>query len=204
MTISYPITLPASPVPARVSFIARHVVGRTASPFTGEQQIQQFNGQWWEAVVEYAPMNRASADGVAAALMQLLGGYGTLFIHDPAATTARGTVAGTPLVNGASQTGNSLITDGWSAGATILAGDYIQLGSSTTTRLYRNLKDVTADGSGNATLDIFPRLRESPGNNDAITKASCKGTFRLLGNDVEWTTDDAMLYGIAFRAIEAI
>ena len=204
MSISYPLSLPTSPRLRRVTMIARHRVGRTASPFTGEQQIQQFQGMWWEADITLPAMIRASADAWGATLGQLFGSYGTFLLGDPAASTARGTVAGSPLVNGGSQTGNSLVTDGWTASATILQGDYIQLGTGTTTRLYRNLKDVTADGGGNATLDIFPRLRESPSDNAVITVASCQGTFRLASNDLRWDTDEALMYGMTFSAIEAI
>ena len=203
MTISYPLTLPSTGI-RRITLRQRHVVGVGISPFTLEQQIQQSQGQCWEADIELRTMARADADAWIATLGQLLGMYGTFLLGHPARGTARGTVAGSPLVKGASQTGNSLITDAWTVGATILQGDFIQLGTGTSTRLYMNLKDVTADGSGDATLDIFPRLRESPSDNAAITVSSCKGTFRLASNDVSWVTSEDLMYGVNFSAIEAI
>ena len=204
MTITYPLALPTSPAIQRITITARHMVGRTMSPFTGEQQIQQFQGMWWEADVQLPTMVRADADAWGALLQQLFGGYGTFLLGDPAAATARGAVAGSPLVDGASQTGNSLVTDGWTAATTIKMGDYIQLGTGTTQRLYRNLTDQTASGAGAMTLDIFPRLRESPADNAVITVASCKGTFRLASNEFRWDTDEALLYGMSFSAVEAI
>ncbi|MBO0358625.1 hypothetical protein J0X19_11770 [Hymenobacter sp. BT186] len=80
-----------------------------------------------------------------------------------------GTQGGTPLINGAGQSGASLITDGWSPGATITAGTVITISGAQavhpeTKVAYPYLKqfvvtaDVTADGGGNATLAINPPI----------------------------------------------
>jgi len=84
--------------------------------------------------------------------------------------TTLGAGGGTPLVNGASQTGTSLITDGWPNSTAILkAGDLITCANITT--VYEITADVSSDGSGNATLTINPPIFSggSPANNAAIT-----------------------------------
>lgn len=204
MTITYPITLPGTP--SQVTLRGRSVVALARDPFTLQQQVHEHQGTLWEAEIQYPPMARADGEALAAALLSLHGMKGTFYLSDPAFAQhgALGTFTGMPLVNGASQTGYSLITDGWTNGITLKAGNYIQLGSAATTRLYKIVKDVTVDGSGNATLDLWPRLRESPGNNDAITISGCKGTFRLASNDISWLERPTPLYGISFMAIEAI
>src|SRR3990167_1791496 len=59
-----------------------------------------------------------------------------------------GTYAGTPLVNGANQTGTSLITDGWSSGASTLnRGDVFTIGSGSTA-----VKAVNAQGYADSGL----------------------------------------------------
>jgi hypothetical protein len=63
---------------------------------------------------------------------------------------------------------------------------------------------MSSDSNGNATLDIFPRLRESPADGDAITVLNCVGTFRLAVNQTEWDLDSAFLYGLSFKCVEAI
>jgi hypothetical protein len=203
MSISYPITLPSSPGFQASAFRMRSVVAVSASPFTGEQQAYQHQGQWWEAELTLPPMKRAAAEPWLAALGSLMGRRGTFLLGDPDGAAPLGTFSGTPLVNGAAQSGNSLVTDGWTPSITLKAGNYIQLGSGATARLHKLLKDAAVDGAGNATLDLFPRLRESPADNAAIVTSSCLGQFRLVA-EPGWNADEAGVYRIAFSAVEAI
>jgi hypothetical protein len=80
-----------------------------------------------------------------------------------------GTPGGTPLVNGANQTGSSLIIDGTTATTgNYKYGDIITLGlyavnpvsgdTLSDLRQFTILNDVTADGSGNMTLNIYPTI----------------------------------------------
>ena len=126
-------------------------------------------------------------------------------IGDPDGQTARGVATGTPLVKGASQLGNSLITDGWTPSITniLRAHDYIQLSSGLTTNLHVNLNDVNSDGAGDATLDIWPDLRISPLDNDPIIVTSAKGIFRLLSNEFANQINTIKHHTVQFSAIEA-
>lgn len=112
---------------------------------------------------------------------------------------------GAPPTNAA---GNEvLITDGWTASQAgiVKAGDYLQLqASGAPQRLYKVLADANSDGSGNATFDIFPRIRETIPDNTAIVTATARGTFRLLNNQQDWDIDEALVYGIEFQAVEAL
>ena len=111
-----------------------------------------------------------------------------------------------PLVNGGSQVGDTLVIDGCSPNVTgfLLPGDYIQLGSSTTTQLYKVLTQVNTDASGGATLDLWPNLRSSPADNSTITVANTKGRFRLKDNVTQWGINEISSYGITFDCVEAI
>lgn len=205
MAITYPVTFPDVGIRA-MNIRARTVVGISSSPFTGQQQVYKHQGEWWEAEVTLPPMKRATAEQVAAFLIKMKGQYGTFLLGDPANTSPRGVGTGTPLVNGAGQTGSSLVTDGWTADTTgiLKAGDWIQLGSGATTTLHKVLDDVNSDGSGNATLEIFPSLRSSPSDNAAITVTTPKGIWRLASNQIEYSIDEASVYGITFACVEAI
>lgn len=118
-----------------------------------------------------------------------------------------GAQGGTPLVNGAGQTGSTLVTDGWSNSTKVLnKGDIIYLGSLASgtavqqvnpqnrqpTGQYRYFvvtADVTSDGSGNASIPIYPAIvppvggvpqqfqtvNASPANNLAITVFGAAG-----------------------------
>ena len=201
MAISYPLTFPTSGVKA-IQFVQINGTAVNRFTFTGQAQYQTHTRQYWEAVVTLVNLNRAGAAEWQAFLAKLRGKQGTFLMGDPDASTPRGTPSGTPLVNGASQTGNSLITDGWTPSAVdvLLAGDYIQVGN----HMYMVLNDVTADGSGNATLDVWPRLRADVDNNDPITTSAAKGLWRLASNDVTWSTDSNGIYTISFSCEEDI
>lgn len=208
MAETYPINPPSSGI-ARVSLIARSVVAVAESPFSYAQQVYKHQGQRWEADITLVPMKLEDAEAWASFLLRLRGRYGTFLLGDPNGSTPRGsasTNAGTPVVNGASQTGETLNIDGCPASATayLKAGDYIQLGSSATAQLYKVLEDVDTNASGEATLNIFPNLRSSPSDNASVAVSNARGLFRLTTNETSWDINNASIYGITFGAVEAL
>lgn len=102
-----------------------------------------------------------------------------------------GAQGGTPLVNTGSQTGSSLITDGWSNSITGLlkAGDIFTIAdvymvnpvnkqTLPTLQQFVVTADANSDGSGNSTVSIYPSIitsgatqtvNASPANNAPIT-----------------------------------
>lgn len=201
MAISYPLSLPSTDI-AQVRLVANSMVGISQSPFTAVQQVYKYTGQYWEADISLPPMKRAVAEYWISFLLKLNGSYGTFLLGDPNGATPRGVATGTPLVNGANQTGSDLITDGWTTSTTgiLKAGDYIQIGNY----LHKVLDDVNSDSSGNATLTLFPDLRTSPADNATITVNSAKGLFRLSSGQTSWDINEASIYGITFAAREAL
>lgn len=209
MAESYPLALPTHTGIARIRLVARDVVGVSTSPFNFKQQVYRHQGQRWEADITLPPMKRADAEQWAAFLLRLRGAYGTFLLNDPLNATPRGsasTNAGTPLVAGELQTGDELNIDGCPASATgyLKAGDYIQLGSGATATLHKVLEDVDTDGSGAATLNLWPKVRTAPADDATVTVSSAKGNFRLSSNETMWDIDQASIYGITFAAIEAL
>lgn len=204
MAISYPLSLPAKS-PARIRFKSNSIVGMSASPFSGSQQVYVHQGQFWGAEVELPPMLAEHAEAWVGFLLSLNGREGTFLMGDPTRTATRGIGTGTPLVNGASQTGNTLITDGWTASQTgiLKSGDWVQLGTGSSSHLHKVVQDCNSDGSGNATLEIWPRLRAAPANNAALTVVSAKGLWRLDKNEQGWDIGEAQVYGISFSCVEA-
>ena len=206
MTISYPLSLPSTRFAPGTGIRARSGAAVSESPFTGEQQVYVQQLEVWSAQLVLPPMTRADAEAWIAFLLALNGREGTFLFGDPRNTTPQGTWAGSsPLVKGGSQTGKTLAIDGLSAGATVKAGDWFQLGSGASSRLHKVTQDATANGSGEVTLDCWPRLRASPADNAALTIASPKGVFRLASNDLGWDFQPAQFYdGISFAAVEAL
>ena len=205
MAYTYPLTFPNIGIKA-INIRAQTVVGASVSPFTGQQQVYRHQGQWWEMEVTMPAMKRDEAEQIASFLLKMNGRYGTFLLGDKSSTAPRGVGTGTPLVNGASQTGDQLITDGWtpSTSGILKAGDWIQLGSDSTSRLHKVLDDVNSDESGNATLNIFPNLRYSPIDDAPIVVNSPKGQWRLSTNETNFSIDEASIYGITFACVEAL
>jgi len=77
----------------------------------------------------------------------------------------QGAGGGTPLVNGASQTGLSLVTDGWPNNTLVLrAGDRIGISN----QMIPVTTDETSNGTGQLTINLAHPIRIAPANNAAI------------------------------------
>lgn len=206
MAITYPLSFPTTVAPNSVTIAPRNGVASTESPFSFGQKVYKWAGaEQWNLEVSMPYMKRAVAEEYLAFFAALQGSYGTFTMIIPASKTPRGVATGTPLVNGASQTGTDLVTDGWTHSVTgiLKAGDLIQLGSGSSTHLHKLLVDANSDGSGNATLTLWPELRTSPSDNASITVSNCKGLFRLAG-DVSHSINIEGFYSIQFTAVEAL
>ena len=209
MAITYPLSLPSVSGISSVNFIARSSTGITASPFTFETQVFRNQGERFEADVTLAPMKREDAEQWNSFFLKLYGQFGTFLLGDPNASVPRGTAsssAGTPVVNGASQSGDTLNIDGVPTSQTgyLKAGDYIQLGTGLTSRLYKVLDDANSNSSGEVSLTIYPDLRSSPSDGATVVVSDAKGLFRLNTAAHQWSISQDSFYSMTFGAIEAI
>lgn len=203
MAISYPISLPSSPGPRSFELTATTFAALTASPWTGSQQAQLNQGQMWGFSVELPPMSDADARAWFGALLQLNGQYGTFLYGDKKWTAPRGTWAGSPVVDGNSQSGQTLAMRGFSAAATVKTGDFFQHGEGSDTHLYMVTADGTADGSGDLSMEIWPRLRNEPIDGDTLVTSSPKGLFRMA-NPVVTRSWEPFRNGLTFQMVEAL
>ena len=197
------IVPPSSPPgPATIDYTLQDIVASVDNPFTGSQQFQDWQNSFISASVSMPPLTGAQAPAWIAFLMSLRGKLNVFQIGDPLRSAPQGSGAGSPEVSGANQIGYSLVTKGWTASAAgvLLPGDWLQIGY----RLYSNLAVVNADGSGNATLSIWPQLRESPADSDVITLNNTKGLFRLASNTRKFSQAANRTYGLQFDIREAL
>lgn len=155
------------------------------SPLTRGVQTLALPGARWACTAGWDNLQAADAALLRAWLAKLQGTAGRFYLGNLGHRVPRGTALGTPLVKGASQTGTSLATDGWTAGATLLAGDFIGYGAGTELRMV--VADATADGSGNMTITLDENIRVSPSDNSAIVTAAPTCVMRLAGDEQAWT-----------------
>ena len=194
MAITYPLSLPTHTGIASIELRAINAVAYSQSPFTYAGQAHAYSGQMWQADISLPAMKRADAEQWIAFLVSLRGQYGTFTLNDPSATSPRGTAAAATI---SGSTGDSSVSVTMSG--TLLAGDYIQLGTGANARLHKVLQDQ----SGTGTLEIWPALRANQSSVSAdLTSAS--GVFRLASNQQSWSVNEASIYGITFGAMEAL
>lgn len=194
MAISYPLNTPTTIGFESIELRAVNATITSQSPFSYKQQVISHTGQRWEASVSIPPVRRDLAEPWAAFLTALKGQTGTFLLGDPLSATPRGTVSSCTLTGNAGAESVTVTMTG-----SLLAGDYIQLGSGTTARLHK----VLVDKSGSGTLEIWPALR-STYSSATVTTTNAKGVFRLNQNMSSWQISNANSYGIAFEAVEAI
>jgi hypothetical protein len=205
MAFTFPLSLPSVGGIRSITLRVNSNDGLSQSPFTFEQEIQAGQGELLLADVELIPMRRAAAEEWVAFLMALRGRYGTLLMGDPVNTSPRGTWAGTPLINGSHAIGaRTLAIDGFTAGATGKAGDWMQFGSGATSQLRKVLQDFTANGSGQANVEIGPKLNAALSDDAPIVTSSPKGVWRLTSNERQWSIQVAQIYGLSFSCMEAL
>lgn len=204
MAVTYPIDFPSSIYLSGFSIRGVNAVSSSQSPFDFSQQVYDFGGEMWEVNASLPAMNRETAGDYIAFILKLKGKKGTFLLPVPEATP-RGVATGTPLVDGGSQTGDSLDIKGATASVTgwLKAGDWIQLGTGADTRLHRVLDDVDTDGTGDATINIYPSLRTSPSDNAAVTVSNCKGLFKLTEEPII-DMDINKFYLLDFNCMESL
>tara|TARA_Y100000004_G_scaffold54256_1_gene60429 strand:- start:763 stop:1389 length:627 start_codon:yes stop_codon:yes gene_type:complete len=204
-TPSYPLTFPTVSGVKTQRFALVRTVAVSSSPFTGQDQVVQHEGEYWTTQISFPPMLKDKAAQIIAFLLQLRGRRGTFSIGDQDRKTIQGVATGTIRVNGASQTGNQVALDGFanSTSNVFKAGDYIQINSF----LYMVTEDVTSNSSGEANVRIEPALRqgiETIADDATVVYSNTKTIMRLDSNETAWDTDQVSKYGISLSATEAL
>lgn len=110
---------------------------------------------------------------------------------------------GAPLVNGAGQSGTSLILDGFTPHYAIREGQWFSLETDGRHYLYSVNAEVIADATGAATISINPMLRAEPADNDVCHFARPMIEGYAQGQDWAWQLSLARHIGVAFELEEA-
>lgn len=126
-------------------------------------------------------------------------------------TRTNGLQGGTPLVSGASQTGSSLVTKGWSTSITGL----LNVGDSFTIAGVNSVNPITkqstgslqcfivtaianSDSSGNATLSIYPSITTSGSTQTVTASPAANAAITLSGASAVTTRQNLLCHKNAF------
>lgn len=192
MAITFPRTLPPLAGIAGITMVMNDTVALSRSPFTLASQTLEYPGQMWLADVTLPKMSRASAAAWVAWLASLRGRAGTFLLGDLSACYPRGDASVVTVTGQAGDATLSVVMTG-----TLLAGDYIQIGTAVDATLHMVLADQTGDGS----LEVWPSLRKSR-TGVLVTLDNPTGVFRLASNERSWSVNAVARYGITLAAEE--
>ena len=135
MAISYPLSTPTTIGIESIELRAVNAVATSQSPFTFKQQVVAHQGQRWEASVNIPSVRRDKGCCLEGDAKRLLKGQvGTFLLGDPDYDSPQGTVSSCVLSGSAGDATATVVMTG-----SLLAGDYIQLGSGSSAKLHQVL-----------------------------------------------------------------
>lgn len=195
-TYSYPSIRPSSQSWALRNFTAVH-----QSPLNASISTQDRDGEHWIVDMAYADLFGSNRRALEAFLFKLNGSQHRFTMQDFSYVRA-GAGGGTPLVNGASQTGKNLVIDGGpnSQSGWLLAGDKISVAGL----LHSVDADVNTDGTGNATIIVSPRIFAAPTNNDPVEIDTPTSSFVLVVDSLAVSTRPPDIAQIGFQAMSSL
>lgn len=204
---TYPLTVPSSPYYSKSTWSLQRKTALSVSPFSGVQQIYEYDYALWTATLTLPSMKRVDAANWQAFILKLHGRKGTFLLGDPDARLPRGNISGGVTLGANASVGDYTITLSTAQTSQVnvfRAGDYIQLGSAGTSKLYMIVDNATSDGSGNVDVNIEPPIKTAGTSGDTVVYNNPKGLFRMVSPETDWDADDVGKYGISFAVMEAL
>lgn len=199
------IALPQHPAPKQIQLEMNNNVAAPVNPFTGAtlQVLAWPGGDWWTGQIALPKLRPGVETAIwNAFLAEVRGKLNVFLLGDSSYTGPHGSVKGQPLVNGLqSPMATTLVTKGWTPNSyrLLLPGDYLQVGF----RLHRVLDVVNSDANGDATISIWPSLRDTLADGQAIVLNEPVGLFRMADNKQSMLVDETRMGAASFNIVEA-
>lgn len=205
------LSLPSFVVPNQLTWHLEPNTGVFVSPLTRAAQTYELPGARWVCEMGLPSMATARWRTYTAWLAKMRGQAGRVYITPPhylgitapawapnlsalkadsTTVTADSTALvnqenrlawGTPVIDGASQSGDSVRTRGWINDAQVMAaGDYLSYDTTRGRSLHMVVEDPISDGYGNVSIRVEPPIRTAPADGAAIdtTTPSCIMTLQ--------------------------
>ena len=198
------VSLPGWPGPADMVLEMNDAIASVQSPYVPSQiQTQEWVGaDGWAGQITMPPLSNDQAADWEGFLAALRGKLNVFQIGDPRRAHPRGQARGVPVTaSGNTALSHTLLTTGWTANIArlLLRGDMLQLGY----HLYRVTDTVSSDGSGNATIPVWPCLREAPSLAQQVIFSAPVGLWRLAENKRQAQFSKQRLTAVSFKIVEA-
>jgi len=180
--ISYPVSIPEVSGVLALSWSMQQSCAVSESPFTYKQTVHQRLAGRLACSVTLPAMRPAHAAEWRAFIFSLKGQYGTVLFGDLFNSAPRGVAWGSPVINGANQKGYRIETIGWDTNVAgiLLAGDWVQIGNT----LHAVMKNTNSDGSGGASIELFPAVVTSPSSGQSLITNNARGLFKFTSSSL--------------------
>ena len=199
-------TFPSTPGFSAMKFTSWQPTFVSVSHSLVRQARSRGGAQRWAIEGTYPPnLTRAELAPIFAFALKQRGQLDTFTLIPPALwSAARGAATGTPRVDGASQTGRSVETKGWTPEVTgiLLAGDFVKFAGHD--KVYMATADANSDASGKATIPIEPALLESPADEEALVITSVPFLVAFASDLHEFTLDAPSRHGFSVKFVEVV
>ena len=169
------------PLPRETEYAPRPVrEGEPLRAATGGARLPiNRTGDHWAMEIALPDLDAEGGREIVADL--LMGGGQTVRVYLPQSEIDTG-APGSPRVKGASQFGTELEADGFDPFVVIRKGWWVTIETDGRGRLYFTQAEVIADAAGEATLSLWPSLRETEDNDVIeISEPYIEGTLETGG-----------------------
>lgn len=198
-------SIPTTKNPSKIKIVSHYPTIISVS-HSLKKQVRSRGGQRWMIEYEYPVLTRVQFSELFAFLLKQRGRYDTFTISPPTVATPQGGIPGSPIVQGANQTGRSVVTDGWGTTQSnvLVAGDFIKFANHSKVYMITANASSNGTGTGEATLSIEPALITSPADNSAITVSSVPFTVSLADDNLESEVSMPEFYNLKLGFIETM
>lgn len=199
--MAFPLDMPSTPIMNQAEVAMVRQTGVAQSPFTGAAQRSEGSFALWSLKGSFSEMDDQQISRLwRSFFLQLRGRAGTFKLIIPGTgAPSTGYTGAVGAVNGASQTGLTLVTNGWDNSTLVLQeGDYFTVNDE----LKILTADATTNGSGEVTLEFEPALRTSPADTAPLTIADPYFIARLENDAPSWNLRAPYFHAFSFEALE--
>lgn len=172
------------------------------SPTSGAIQTLSRKGSYWKTRMTFSNLSGDDRAELQAFIAKMDGQVHRMRLEDYG-YVRRGSATSPQnvLVNGAGQTGTTLILDGATPNVTdfFKAGDYLSFNNE----LHMITADADSDGSGDISVFISPPIRKATNDDDEVRVFNPLGIF-MMTNTPRWNTESTYISSITIEAIEDV
>jgi hypothetical protein len=193
--------LPLGTLPSAVTLRSMQPT-RVSSAHSLKRQARTRGAQRWGMRFSWTVLNRATLAALHAFLFAQRGQADTFTTTLPGHTTPQGTWLGSPVVNGAGQTGRVVALRGLTASqaAAAKAGDFLKFAGHT--KVYMVTADAASDGSGLASVSIEPALIATLADGEALTTSNVPFTVALASDSLDSSLSPGGFYSLDIDLVE--